>query len=146
MIEIKNGAYIKLDDIKEMSEIYTNGEWREDAAKYMINVLNVYEDACEKKTFAIMVEEMSRGHLTITNYEFLKDVIKVIDNDEFIDFSKYEYILDNTASCGGKKREPIICSNPRNLGREFSIIMKRVDVTGMLMIAKIIKELKHHQC
>ena len=146
MFDINKNTYLNKNTYSEMNEHFVSGKWKEDCSEYMANLFHMYMGVVRRKDMCVvkLVMELSTKPLTTIEYEFLKEVILVVeDENTSVNFKKYdELIVDVIRYSVGKLREPLISNTIRNQETEFAILLKRLDVPGVITLLELLSRFR----
>ena len=134
MQRLSNNRYNYVSDLERLSEDFYSNEYKNDIAGFTKNLFLVLNKITNTDTISKYINKMVEIYsLSNTSYLYLKDIIKMLDTDEVINLSKYKDVL---FSITGKPQPRININTIRNIETEFSILISKIDIVGMLEFLK----------
>jgi len=136
-------------DIEDMNTLYLSGEWKKDPAQYHLNLFAIYEYSLrygdDLKTLRDLVKNETKFSMSSICYQFFNDIKNLMETKDRIDFSKYDGLLDSDSRYGSNigKKEQILILSKRNKETEFVILLKKLDITGILMLFKLLRAVRY---
>ena len=130
MQRLSNNNYNYVSDLERLSDSFYRNEYKEDIAGFTKNQFLVLNKITNTDTISKYINnKVEIYRLSNTSYLYLKDIIKMIDTDEVINLSKYKDVLFSNT---GKTQPRININTIRNIETEFTILISKIDIVGML--------------
>ena len=140
MEEIAGNRYNYKADIELLDKQYTEGTYKEDQALFSKNLFIVLGKITNEKPITKFVERIVEFRkMSNASYLFLKDIIKMIETEEVVNFSKYDGMICFES---GMKREAIKIKIIRNRETEFVNIISKIDTVGMISLLKALSNVE----
>ena len=134
MQRLSNNNYNYVSDLERLSDSFYSNEYKEDIAGFTKNLFLVLNKITNTDTISKYINNRVEIYsLSNTSYLYLKDIIKMLDTDEVINLSKYNDVL---FSITGKPQPRININTIRNIETEFTILISKIDIVGMLEFLK----------
>jgi hypothetical protein len=143
MQRLSNNNYNYTSDLDSLSDEYYSNKYKEDIAGFTKNLFLVLKKITNNYTLSKFInDKIEFNKMSNTSYLYLKDIIKMLETDEVINLSKYNDVLFSTV---GKIQERIKISTIRNVETEFILLIKKIDIVGMLEFLKTLSIFKNER-
>ncbi len=130
MQRLSVNRYNYASDLERLSEDFYSNEYKNDIAGFTKNLFLVLNKITHGNSIVNYIDiKIELYNLSNTSYLYLKDIIKMIDTDEVINLSKYKDVLFSNT---GKTQPRININTIRNIETEFTILISKIDIVGML--------------
>ena len=134
MQRLSNNRYNYASDLERLSEDFYSNEYKNDIAGFTKNLFLVLNKITNEQSISKYIDsKVELCSLSNTSYLYLKDIIKMIDTDEVINLSKYKDVLFSNT---GKIQPRININVMRNIETEFTMLISKIDIVGMLEFLK----------
>ena len=134
MQRLSNNRYNYASDLERLSEDFYSNEYKNDIAGFTKNLFLVLKKITNDQSISKYIDcKVELCSLSNTSYLYLKDIIKMIDTDEVINLSKYKDVLFSNT---GKMQAKINFNVTRNIETEFTMLISKIDIVGMLEFLK----------
>ncbi len=134
MQRLSNNRYNYASDLERLSEDFYSNEYKNDIAGFTKNLFLVLNKITNDQSISKYIDgKVELCSLSNTSYLYLKDIIKMIDTDEVINLSKYKDVLFSNT---GKMQAKINFNVTRNIETEFTMLISKIDIVGMLEFLK----------
>lgn len=142
MEELAGNRYDFKRDLENLRNQFDSKVYKEDEAIYTKNVFLALSKITDGRTITEFLErKVSYSRMTTATYLYIKDVVKAIETDEKINFSKYSDIID-VDSKHGVKQNPIVIRVRRNRETEFIKLLCNLEIPGMLSLLDTLAKLE----
>lgn len=134
MQRLSNNRYNYASDLERLSEDFYSNEYKNDIAGFTKNLFLVLNKITNDQSISKYIDiKIEFNKMSTASYLYLKDIIKMIDTDEVINLSKYKDVLFSNT---GKMQAKINFNVTRNIETEFTMLISKIDIVGMLEFLK----------
>lgn len=143
MQRLSNNNYNYTSDLDALSEEFYSNKYKEDIAGFTKNLFLVLKKITNNDSLSKFIDcKIEFNKLSNTSYLYLKDIIRMLETDEIVNLSKYRDVLFSNV---GKIQERIKINVVRNVETEFVILIKKLDIVGMLEFLKTLAVFKNEK-